>query len=196
MMRASRAGGATIYVTLEPCNHFGRTPPCTRKILDAGIRRVVVAMADPNPAVTGGGSATLQDRGDRGNHRCSVKRRPEPSTKGLSRGSPPAGHSSSSSARRPSTGALPPAPAIPDGSPARPPVSSFIGSAMGSTASWWAWRPVKKDDPSLTTRLDGKPARIRRASSWTLICRCRRRQKCCTGVRCSHLGGLWTGCTD
>jgi diaminohydroxyphosphoribosylaminopyrimidine deaminase/5-amino-6-(5-phosphoribosylamino)uracil reductase len=59
----SRAGGATIYVTLEPCNHFGRTPPCTRKILDAGIRRVVVAMADPNPAVTGGGNATLRDRG-------------------------------------------------------------------------------------------------------------------------------------
>ena len=52
-----RARGGTLYVTLEPCHHHGRTPPCTRKILDAGIRRVVVAMEDPNPHVTGGGSA-------------------------------------------------------------------------------------------------------------------------------------------
>jgi diaminohydroxyphosphoribosylaminopyrimidine deaminase/5-amino-6-(5-phosphoribosylamino)uracil reductase len=58
-----RARGATIYVTLEPCNHFGRTPPCTRKIIDAGIRRVVVAMTDPNPGVEGGGNRALQDRG-------------------------------------------------------------------------------------------------------------------------------------
>ena len=53
------AGGfakdATLYLTLEPCNHTGRTPPCTEKILDAGIRRVVVAMNDPNPDVKGGG---------------------------------------------------------------------------------------------------------------------------------------------
>ncbi len=58
-----RARGGTLYVTLEPCHHHGRTPPCTRKILDAGIRRVVVAMEDPNPHVTGGGSAFLQSRG-------------------------------------------------------------------------------------------------------------------------------------
>jgi diaminohydroxyphosphoribosylaminopyrimidine deaminase / 5-amino-6-(5-phosphoribosylamino)uracil reductase len=58
-----QAKGATIYVTLEPCNHFGRTPPCTRKILEAGIRRVVVAMTDPNPGVTGGGNRYLQDQG-------------------------------------------------------------------------------------------------------------------------------------
>jgi len=58
-----KADGATIYVTLEPCNHFGRTPPCTRKILDAGIKRVVVAMPDPNPGVTGGGNQYLQDQG-------------------------------------------------------------------------------------------------------------------------------------
>lgn len=58
-----RARGTTLYVTLEPCNHFGRTPPCTHKILDAGIRRVVVAMADPNPGVRGGGNRYLQDNG-------------------------------------------------------------------------------------------------------------------------------------
>ncbi len=58
-----QARGATIYVTLEPCNHFGRTPPCTRKILDAGIQRVVVAMEDPNPDVAGGGNAFLRSQG-------------------------------------------------------------------------------------------------------------------------------------
>jgi diaminohydroxyphosphoribosylaminopyrimidine deaminase / 5-amino-6-(5-phosphoribosylamino)uracil reductase len=59
----AKASGATLYVTLEPCNHYGRTPPCTHKILNAGIKRVVVAMADPNPDVTGGGNHYLQARG-------------------------------------------------------------------------------------------------------------------------------------
>ena len=57
-----QARGATLYVTLEPCNHYGRTPPCTHKIVDAGIRRVVVAMDDPNPGVQGGGNRYLQDQ--------------------------------------------------------------------------------------------------------------------------------------
>ena len=59
----TEARGATLYVTLEPCNHTGRTPPCTEKILEAGIRRVVVAMTDPNPTVTGGGNACLVSKG-------------------------------------------------------------------------------------------------------------------------------------
>ena len=54
---------ATLYVTLEPCNHHGRTPPCTEKILNAGIQRLVVAMEDPNPDVKGGGMAYLASRG-------------------------------------------------------------------------------------------------------------------------------------
>jgi len=54
--------GATLYVNLEPCNHTGRTPPCTRKILDAGIKRVVVAMEDPNTKA-GGGAALLRKHG-------------------------------------------------------------------------------------------------------------------------------------
>ena len=49
------ARGATIYVTLEPCNHHGRTPPCTRAILAAGIARVVYGASDPNPKAQGGG---------------------------------------------------------------------------------------------------------------------------------------------
>jgi diaminohydroxyphosphoribosylaminopyrimidine deaminase/5-amino-6-(5-phosphoribosylamino)uracil reductase len=57
------ARDATLYVTLEPCNHTGRTPPCTEKILAAGIRRVVCAMPDPNPKVAGGGNAFLASRG-------------------------------------------------------------------------------------------------------------------------------------
>lgn len=55
--------GATLYVTLEPCNHFGRTPPCTEAIINAGIKRVVAAIADPNPHVTGHGLQRLQEAG-------------------------------------------------------------------------------------------------------------------------------------
>lgn len=57
------AKGAALYVTLEPCNHQGRTPPCTQKIISAGIKRVVMAMADPNPNVSGGGEKFLKQHG-------------------------------------------------------------------------------------------------------------------------------------
>lgn len=55
--------GATIYVTLEPCNHTGKTPPCTRAIVESGISRVVVGMKDPNPLVNGTGIAFLERSG-------------------------------------------------------------------------------------------------------------------------------------
>jgi len=58
-----RARGATLYVTLEPCNHHGRTPPCARAVLEAGVRRVVCAVGDPNPRVEGGGCRWLAERG-------------------------------------------------------------------------------------------------------------------------------------
>ena len=57
------AHGSTLYVTLEPCNHTGRTAPCTEKILSAGISKVVAAMKDPNPGVSGGGLAYLKSCG-------------------------------------------------------------------------------------------------------------------------------------
>jgi diaminohydroxyphosphoribosylaminopyrimidine deaminase/5-amino-6-(5-phosphoribosylamino)uracil reductase len=54
---------ATLYVTLEPCNHHGRTPPCTEAIIEAGLSRVIYAMPDPNRDVTGGGAARLRAAG-------------------------------------------------------------------------------------------------------------------------------------
>jgi diaminohydroxyphosphoribosylaminopyrimidine deaminase/5-amino-6-(5-phosphoribosylamino)uracil reductase len=52
-----------LYVTLEPCHHHGRTPPCTQAILKEGLKKVVVGMRDPNPEVTGGGCEFLAQKG-------------------------------------------------------------------------------------------------------------------------------------
>ena len=59
----SRAEGADLYTTLEPCDHQGRTGPCTEAIVAAGVDRVVVAVEDPDPAVSGRGIAALQRAG-------------------------------------------------------------------------------------------------------------------------------------
>ncbi len=58
-----QARGATLYVNLEPCCHHGRTPPCVEKIIDSGIKKVVVAMTDPNPVVNGKGMDILRENG-------------------------------------------------------------------------------------------------------------------------------------
>lgn len=57
------ARGATVYLTLEPCSHHGRTPPCAEALIKAGVAKVVMAMQDPNPLVAGGGCTLLQQAG-------------------------------------------------------------------------------------------------------------------------------------
>jgi diaminohydroxyphosphoribosylaminopyrimidine deaminase / 5-amino-6-(5-phosphoribosylamino)uracil reductase len=58
-----RARNADLYVNLEPCNHFGRTPPCTHAVIEAGISRVIYGSEDPNPGVEGGGAEALRKAG-------------------------------------------------------------------------------------------------------------------------------------
>src|SRR3954447_22524785 len=62
-MAGARAGGATLYCSLEPCCHTGRTGPCAARIAEAGITRVVAAVQDPNPLVRGRGFEFLRSRG-------------------------------------------------------------------------------------------------------------------------------------
>ncbi|MEK3934024.1 bifunctional diaminohydroxyphosphoribosylaminopyrimidine deaminase/5-amino-6-(5-phosphoribosylamino)uracil reductase RibD [Sporosarcina sp. FSL W7-1349] len=62
-MAGDKAKGSTIYVTLEPCSHFGRTGPCAKAIVEAGIQKAVIATLDPNPVVAGNGVKMLEDAG-------------------------------------------------------------------------------------------------------------------------------------
>jgi len=72
--RGLSPAGATAYVTLEPCSHFGRTPPCCRALIDAGVTRVIAAMEDPNPQVSGNGLAQLRAAGV--DVRCGLLEKP------------------------------------------------------------------------------------------------------------------------
>jgi diaminohydroxyphosphoribosylaminopyrimidine deaminase / 5-amino-6-(5-phosphoribosylamino)uracil reductase len=62
-MAGDNAKGATVYVTLEPCSHYGRTPPCANALIEAQVKRVVIAMLDPNPMVSGYGVQRLKEAG-------------------------------------------------------------------------------------------------------------------------------------
>ncbi len=59
----SQSKNAILYVTLEPCSHFGRTPPCTNFLIKKGIKKIIIAMQDPNPKVAGKGIAYLKKQG-------------------------------------------------------------------------------------------------------------------------------------
>ena len=62
-MAGDKANGADVYVTLEPCSHQGRTPPCANALIEAGVKRVIAAMEDPNPSVSGKGFEMLKQAG-------------------------------------------------------------------------------------------------------------------------------------
>ncbi|HVH95600.1 MAG TPA: bifunctional diaminohydroxyphosphoribosylaminopyrimidine deaminase/5-amino-6-(5-phosphoribosylamino)uracil reductase RibD, partial [Bacillus sp. (in: firmicutes)] len=62
-MAGEHAKGATLYVTLEPCSHFGKTPPCANLVKESGVSRVVIAMKDPNPLVAGRGIKLIEEAG-------------------------------------------------------------------------------------------------------------------------------------
>lgn len=90
-MAGDRAAGATLYVTLEPCCHHGKTPPCTLAIIDSRVGRVVVACRDPFPQVRGGGIAKLREAGitvDVGVLESEVRRLNAPYLKLLETGRP------------------------------------------------------------------------------------------------------------
>jgi diaminohydroxyphosphoribosylaminopyrimidine deaminase/5-amino-6-(5-phosphoribosylamino)uracil reductase len=85
------ARGATLFVTLEPCNHIGRTPPCTSAILASKVARIVIGCRDPNPHVAGGGVEKLQDAGmrvDVGCREADARRLIAPWTKFVTMGVP------------------------------------------------------------------------------------------------------------
>src|SRR5690554_2962159 len=59
-MAGEQARNSTVYVTLEPCSHFGRTPPCADQLIAAGVRKVIVSCTDPNPLIAGRGVKKLR----------------------------------------------------------------------------------------------------------------------------------------
>src|SRR4051794_24913708 len=142
--------GATLYVSLEPCAHHGRTPPCTDAILEAGIARVVVASDDPTPKASGRGLGVLRDEnvdvqmldGEIArqarllNQPLRKHARTRPPLLGFK--SPmtpdgPAARSSSQSPRGPGTAGRRPPRATPSGSPARCPAPAPIAGARRPT---------------------------------------------------------------
>ena len=132
----ANARGATAYVTLEPCNHHGRTPPCTDALVRAGVARVVVGVRDPNPTVQGGGLEQLRGAGIE--ITTGVEERRVRSTRLSARGADtydaPVLVTSRSGSR--STGASPRVCARAVGSPVKAPAAMHTHCGRAPTASW------------------------------------------------------------
>ena len=163
-LREDHATGATLYVSLEPCCHHGRTPPCTDAILEAGIARVVIASDDPTPKAAGRGPGILRDEGVQvdvcGRRRRGGRPPAQPALPQARPHGPPArGLQVGDDARRQGghphrrlpvdlrRGAAAPAPTA--GAPSRTP---------------WRWgsAPRWSDDPQLTARIEGVARQPRR----------------------------------
>lgn len=156
-----KADGATAYVTLEPCNHHGRTPPCSEALVRAGVRRVVVAVADPNP-LAAGGNATLRQAGievEFGVGAAEAEKVNEPFLTAMRRGRPYIVIKAAVT--------LDGCTAWPDGrsrwitSDAARLVGHRLRAECGAVLV--GWRTVHTDNPSLTARIPGvvnQPLRI------------------------------------
>ena len=153
------ARGATLYTTLEPCAHHGRTPPCTDAIIEAGVARVVVGVEDPDPQVAGRGAGRAAAAGidvTVGVAADEVAEQLAPYLKHRTTGQPWV-----SSRWRPAWTPAPPHPTGPAaGSPARRPAATSTACGPSSDAVLVGAGTVRADDPELTVRLeDGGRAR-------------------------------------
>jgi diaminohydroxyphosphoribosylaminopyrimidine deaminase/5-amino-6-(5-phosphoribosylamino)uracil reductase len=160
-MRGFDVQGATVYVTLEPCSHHGRTPPCADALIRAGVARVVSAIADPNPLVAGQGLAKLQAAGIE--TACGVL---ETEARELNIGFFSRMQRAKPWARMKSAASLDGKTALYNGS------SQWItGQAARDDGHWWRARAcailtgigtVKQDDPQLNVRAVSTPRQPRR----------------------------------
>ena len=165
--RGADPAGATIYVTLEPCAHTGRQPPCTEAILEAGISRVVYASEDPTEKASGRGPGMLRDGGVEvelagGPEAAAARLLNQPFRKRARTGRPLV----TSRRRCPSTAASPRRPATPAGSRASRAASSSTAGAPSPTPSRSGSAPRSPTTRCSTARIEGaatpaRPGRLR-----------------------------------